>query len=297
MIAVRTDPRTTGLIGEKLIQKLRQSTKYELSLLLRRQKSKYTTTDDVKTIMGDMTKIDTLFEASRGMDIVIHGAAVTHTHDTNLYEAINFYGTNNLIQAAERCGVKQFIFLSTRAASHSGGAYAKSKILAEESLSRSRLNWVIVRVAEVYGTQSPEGIQKVINVITKGYPLPILGKGLYTLAPVFVDDVVSGIIATIDNDQAGRKVYTLEGPKEYTFIELVDVLEGQLERKILKVYLPIYLVKILAFFLYLLKSELLYRDQIPRLLCSKTRDDNYSFKDLGVKPRQMEATVKTIYCA
>ena len=55
----------TGLIGEKLIQKLRQSTKYELSLLLRRQKSKYTTIDDVKTIMGDMTKIDTLFEASR----------------------------------------------------------------------------------------------------------------------------------------------------------------------------------------------------------------------------------------
>ena len=287
----------SGLIGKKLIQKLRQSAKYELSLLLRRQNPDYETLYDIKTNIGDIRSIDSLVEATRGIDIIIHAAAVTHTHETNLYEETNRYGTENLIQVAERSGVKQFIFLSTRVASHMGGAYAKSKILAEESVSRSRLDWIIVRVAEVYGMESKEGIQKVINVISKGYPLPIVGKGCYTLAPVFVDDVVDGIISTVNNSHAVRKIYVLEGPKEYTFIEMVSVLESLLEKKVWKVHLPVYLVKILAFFLYLFKSEFLYRDQIPRLLSLKDKGDNCSFEDLGIKPRQMERIIKSISCA
>ena len=93
---------------------------------------------------------------------------------------------------------------------------------------------------------------------------------------------------------AARKVYLLEGPKKYTFTEMVEVLENQLQRKILKVYLPVFLVKIAAFFLYLLKSDILYRDQIPRLLCRKDDDGTCSFNDLDIRPRQLEDVIKSI---
>ena len=213
---------------------------------------------------------------------------------TDLYDEVNRFGTENLIQAAEYSGVRRFIFISSKTASSNGGAYAKSKILAEEGLIRSKCDWVILRPAEVYGMDSNGSIEKIINLVKKGYYLPIVGNGDYTLAPVFVDDVVNGIVSTIDNRKATRKVFVLEGPKEYTFIELVEVLENQLKRKIHKVYLPVFVAKILALFLYILKSEILYRDQIPRLLCRKTKGHNSSFDDLGIKPRSLEEEIETI---
>ena len=131
----------------------------------------------------------------------------------------------------------------------------------------------------------------------KGYPLPIVGKGHYTLAPVFVDDIVNGIISTINNDQASRKVFIFEGPDEYTFVGMVEALDKHLKKKTLKIYLPVFLVKILAFCLYVLKSDILYRDQIPRLLCPKEKSSNCSFDDLGIKPKQFEERIKHIFHA
>ena len=256
----------TGAIGRRLVQKVIRDKNYQVRILIRRQIIDNYEVADIENVNGDLRQVDSLIQASKGVDAIIHLAAITHTHEHSLYDEINHLGTENLIQAAKLCGVRRFIFLSTKTASYDGGAYAKSKILAEESLKREELDWTILRPAEVYGIVGNRGIQKITDMIKKGYPLLIVGKGDYTLAPVFVDDVITGILSTIDNDKTIRKIYVLEGPKEYSFIKLIEVLESQLKRKVLKVNVPVFLAKMLAYFLYILKSELLYRDQIDRLL-------------------------------
>ena len=282
----------TGAIGGRLVQKLIWDKNYQVRILIRRQVVDNYEVADIENVNGDLRQIDSLIQASKGVDAIIHLAAITHTHEHSLYDEINHLGTENLIQAAKYCGVRRFVFLSTKTASYNGGAYAKSKILAEESLKREELDWTILRPAEVYGMAGNHGIQKIIDMIKKGYPLPIVGKGNYTLAPVIVDDVVTGIVSIIDNHKTIRKIYVLEGPKEYTFIKLVDVLENRLKKKAMKVYVPVFLAKMLAFFLYLLKSEILYRDQIDRLLCSTINGADGSFDDLGIKPKPLEEAIK-----
>jgi NADH dehydrogenase len=284
----------TGVIGARFIQKLRQNTRYEIRILIRSHKIKHNEITEIETVPGELNQADSLIRASSDIDTIIHLAAITHTHETGLYHEVNLLGTERLIQAAKRCGVRRFIFLSTKVASYSGGGYARSKILAEECVRKSGFEWVIIRPAEVYGAGGSDSIQKTINIVKNGYPLPILGKGDFTLAPVFVDDVVNGIIATIDNPAVTRKIICLNGPKEYSFVEMVEVLENHFGKKILKVYLPVLLAKMLAYLLYLLKSDLLYRDQIHRLLCPKTNGDNCSFDDLGIQPRRLEETIETI---
>ena len=111
------------------------------------------------------------------------------------------------------------------------------------------------------------------------------------LMQVFVGDLVDGIALTIGNHQAVGKIFVLQGPREYTFVEMVGVLEDQLRRKTLKIFLPVLIVKILVYFLYLLKSKSIYRDQIPRLLCTKSEGD-YSFVYLGIRPRRLEDAIK-----
>ena len=119
----------------------------------------------------------------------------------------------------------------------------------------------------------------------------IVRKGNYALASVFFDNVITGILSTIDNDKTIQKTYVLEGPKEYSFIKLIEVLESQLKRKVLKVNVPVFLVKMHAYFLYFLKSEILYRDQIDRLLCSGNNGVDGSFDDLGISPKPLEETI------
>ena len=108
------------------------------------------------------------------------------------------------------------------------------------------------------------------------------------------NDVVNGITSIIDNRESAQKVYVLKGPTTYTFVEMVTVLENQLQRKIIKVHLPVFLARVIALFAYLLKSDILYRDQIPRLLCRKDDDGTCSFNDLDIRPRQLEDVIKTI---
>ena len=284
----------TGTLGRRLLQQLRRGNDCQIKILVRTEDIDKSEFADIEQVNGDLSRIDSLIRATKGIDTIIHLAAITHTHKTDLYDEVNRCGTENLIQAAEYSGVRRFIFISSKTASSNGGAYAKSKFLAEEGLIKSKCDWVILRPAEVYGVGSNGSIEKIINLVKKGYYLPIVGNGDYTLAPVFVDDVVNGIVSTIDNCKATRKVFVLEGPKEYTFIELVEVLENRFKRKIHKVYLPVFIAKILALFLYILKSEILYRDQIPRLLCRKTKGHSSSFDDLGIKPRSLEDEIETI---
>lgn len=285
----------TGALGGRLLQEIRRGTDYQIKILIRKEDVDKSELADIEKVNGDLRQIDSLIRATKGIDTIIHLAAITHTHKVDLYDEVNRFGTENLIQAAEYSGVRRFIFISSKTASSNGGAYAKSKMLAEEGLIRSRCEWVILRPAEVYGIDSSGSIEKLINLVKKGYCLPIIGNGDYTLAPVFVDDVVNGIVSTIDNRKATRKIFVLEGPKEYTFIGLVEVLENQLKRKIHKVYLPVFVAKILALLLCMLKSEILYRDQIPRLLRRKTKGHNSSFDDLGIKPRSLEEEIETIF--
>ena len=280
----------SGSIGQRLVSKLSGYNKYDIKELIRAEIIIENPETGIEKISGDLSQNDSLVRATTGVDTIIHLAGITHTHTTSLYYQINLLGTKNLIQAAEQTGVRQFIFLSTRTASYDGGGYARSKLLAEQSLIRSNLNWVIIRPAEVYGTGSENGIQQIINSIKNRRILPIVGNGRFTLAPVFVDDLVDGIESTIGNHQAVGKIFVLQGPKEYTFVEMVGVVENQLKRKTLKIFLPVLIVKILVYFFYLLRSKLIYRDQIPRLLCSKSEGD-YSFEYLGIRPRRLEDAI------
>ena len=189
----------------------------------------------INFVHADIRDAENVKQFLKEADVIHHLAGITHTHTTSLYYQINLLGTKNLIQAAEQTGVRQFIFLSTRTASYDGGGYARSKLLAEQSLIGSNLNWVIIRPAEVYGTNSENGIQKIINSVNTRRILPIVGNGRFTLAPVFVDDLVDGIASTIGNHQAVEKIFVLQGPREYTFVEMVGVLEDQLKKKTLKI--------------------------------------------------------------
>lgn len=134
----------SGIIGKKLLLRLEREG-YQLSILVRKRENELVDNPSIKIYVGDLLDAASLETATRGVDVAIHLAGITHTNNFQLYYNINTQGTKNLIKACEKNRIKKFIYISSRAASTEGGAYAHSKLLAEEEVKKSTLPWVILR--------------------------------------------------------------------------------------------------------------------------------------------------------
>lgn len=274
-----------GIIGTKLVDTLRKLN-YHVTLLVREKRTKRVN-DPSDYVIGDILHADSLYKATENIDCVIHLAGITHTNNTQLYYDVNTKGTKNLIKACTKNKIKRFIYISTRAASLDGGAYAHSKLLAEKVVKRSLVDWIILRLAEVYGAGEKESIARLVKTIQKSYFVPILGDGQYTLAPVYVEDVISAIIISIQTN-ISKKIYTIAGPVEITYNQLVDTVLRRLRVKRIKIYIPVLFLRIASLLLPLFNIHTFVRDQIPRLLCKKSSEIKEASRDLHFFPIKFE---------
>src|SRR5678815_3641297 len=91
------------------------------------------------------------------------------------YWKVNLEGTRRLAQATHENGCRRFVYISTRCATHGAGAYGESKLAAEQE--REKLEWqslLIIRPAEIYGSGSNEGIDRMLAVARKSRIVPAL---------------------------------------------------------------------------------------------------------------------------
>ena len=190
---------------------------------------------------GNLKNLDLLARAVFGVDTVVHMAALTKSSRGSDYFDTNVNGTKNLIDTCVKQGVKKIIYISSLAASISGGAYASSKLEAEHCVKKSGLKWLILRPSEVYG-QGRDTINQLIQWV-QSYPcVPVIGAGKSRLSPVHIDDVVSAIAKSIFIKEIERKTITLAGPEELIYDDLVDRIAAYLNVKRFKLHLPADLV-------------------------------------------------------
>jgi len=244
-------------------------------------------------IQGDLQDPTSFGRYLENIDLIIHGAAITHTDNTKLYFKINFEATKGLVSLAEHHHAKRFLYISTRALGPNGGAYAASKFRAEEFVKSSRLPWVILRLAEVYGTNKDDGIDALINLVLTNKIIPIIGRGQYKFAPVFVDDVVNATLTLIQRNEIVKKTYTICGPEAFTMKDFVSVLCHSYSLYRIKLYVPVFLVKAAVRFKRILPLPVrVTRDQVDRLQISKDSDFSAAKKDLDFCPIKFDTWLR-----
>ncbi len=245
---------------------------------------------DVTWVRGDILDAPSLTDAMRGAQTVVHLAAVTHSCRPGRYLDINVTGTQHVLQAAERAGAERFVHMSTRAIDPDGGAYSRSKYLAEQAVLASSLHTLVLRPAEVYGGGGRDPILSLARSLKRRPFVPVIGDGLYTLSPVHVDDVVTATVAAMTAEAAGGSVYTLAGPEFLTFLQLVSRLERLLgiEAPRKRVQVPAMAAQVALSLLCHLRIGRAVPDQIPRLRSKKSSEIGPAVRDLGFSPRLLE---------
>jgi UDP-N-acetylglucosamine 4,6-dehydratase len=119
--------------------------------------------DVMRFFIGDVRDVSRLKEAARGIDIIIHAAAIKHVPiaEYNPMECIktNIYGAENVIQAALDNNVEHVMALSTDKAANPINLYGATKLasdklfVAANNMSGGRTKFAVVRYGNVVGSR------------------------------------------------------------------------------------------------------------------------------------------------
>lgn len=236
----------------------------------------------VTWVEGDLRQMAQVREHLCHAQIVIHAAAVTHSFAERDYFAVNLEATRELVAAAKQFRVAKFVFISSRAAGHAGGAYGVSKIMAEELVTRTLDSWLIFRLAELFGGDKYATDRLIHDVMHKSLlfcPVKMPSK----LYPLYVDDAARIMHDYLFNRGAANETVTLNGKTGYSYRELIELVAACCRKKVRIIPVP-------PWALFLMKRVIdhtgmdigIVPDQIPRLYSVKQeREPEYEMLPLA----------------
>jgi len=192
--------------------------------------------------MGDLRELSDpylLRQAMRGVDTVIHLAASIRDQPPYRVEELNGLATVRLLEAAEKAGVRRFVFFSAlNATAVQRTRFFRAKWIAEQAVLESDLETTIFRPSIVFDNSDPW--ITLLRRLSFLPMIPISGDGKSTYQPIWADDVARAVMASLEKP-ADNGIVDLAGPETLTYSQM-SILVGQLAgrpRRLWHVPLPI----------------------------------------------------------
>jgi uncharacterized protein YbjT (DUF2867 family) len=213
-----------GYVGSHVVKRLVEAGKPVRALVRNRawaQAEGRLASLKVEWVEGDVTRPETLASAMQGVDAVIHTVAIAIEKGGRKYEAINFQGTVNVVDAAKAAGIKRFINISQL------GADAKlpyrflaSKGKAQDYVAASGLDWTALRPSVIWGPED-----EFANTFARLVPIspliyPIIGDGQARFQPVWVEDLAAAVVKSLDDPSTIHQDLEIGGPEVLTIAEI-----------------------------------------------------------------------------
>lgn len=197
----------------------------------------------------DLEQLRKIFEQNK-ITHIVHLAANAGVRPSLLqpikYVQTNITGTVNLLELAKEFGVKKFVFGSSSSVygSRENGPftedmkidkpispYAATKAAGEQICYTYHhlygINIVCLRFFTVYGPgQRPDlAIHKFSKLIQENKPIPVFGDGTTKRDYTFINDILQGIISSIDYDKTPFEIINLGESRTVELNYLISLLE------------------------------------------------------------------------
>lgn len=213
-----------------------------------------------KVFEGDIRDNKFLKEVfSNKIDLIIHLAAMAGVRSSiknpKLYYDVNITGTVNLLERCRKSNIKQFIFASSSSVYGNNekvpfsetdrvdnpiSPYAATKksgeLLCYTYHHLFDMNMVCLRFFTVYGPrQRPDlAINKFTSLILEDKEIPLYGNGNTYRDYTFIEDIINGIIESINYINTNKKIFeifNIGGDKTISLIEMIETIEDVLGKK------------------------------------------------------------------
>ncbi len=164
---------------------------------------------------------DKLADAFAGCDAVAHCAGINRELNKGDYQRIHVEGTQKVVNAARKAGVKRIALMSFfRARANCGSLYHESKYQAEEVVRNSGLEYTIVKAGMVYGL----GDHMLDHLSHCFHTIPLFGLvGLRDtfVAPLAVEDLIKILQEAVLTSELANKTIAVVGPERMSLRDAV----------------------------------------------------------------------------
>lgn len=244
-----------GFLGKRIISEVRELGASRGCTVFVRNVDLLPSESADESIVGDISDPDVLDGVARGIDVVVHSAAMIdwgNTPRSRVFE-VNLDGTRNVISAAKRHGVRAVLYTGTMDVVMDGGplrdidesqpyptrfldAYSESKALAEQAVVEAnddRLRSVVLRACGMYGEGDPYHMENVLSAVRDGKLTFRIGAPDTVFEHVYVGNVAYAhalAAFALADDQAptitGRRYFVTDQPAENFFEFMRAFVEG-----------------------------------------------------------------------
>ncbi len=249
-----------GFIGSRLVDELLRNN-WSVSVLVHKRTP--SSGKKCKLVQGDITDSKNLFKIPAGTDVVFHLAAALGASLMGRagFQQVNAGGTDNVITAASRAGVKRVIHFSSAGvlgAVNSGetadedypltpkNIYDETKLEGERIALRHAedgMDVVVIRPGWVYGPGDRRTFKLIKAISTKRFILVTKGEKWQT--PVYIDDLIQGIFLCVEKGKPGG-IYNVAGNEILTVRQITEIIAASAGTRIPRFSLPLLPLKAAA---------------------------------------------------
>lgn len=240
---------STGLLGSALCPALRDAGHHVRAMTRLTSSTDLVDMRDVQQIRGNVLEPESLLEAVRGQEVIIHAVASILDRDVEAVRRVNVDGTFHLLDAVRTHGHPdaRFIYISSITAGGYGTSqtpldermkprpathYGRTKLEAEELVKEHGRNHraVSLRLCTLYGPRD-RFFPVLYRLIDLGL-MPILGSGEMEMSLMHATDAVRAVMAAIDSpDAPDEPFYYVSGPEAASWSHFCESIQRGLGRR------------------------------------------------------------------
>ena len=283
----------TGFVGNHVLSALVEKGHQVTALVRPGSEHKLKRPDEVETVLGDVTEIAELTQGMKGYEAVIHLVGIIRAFPSKgiTFERLHTETTENVVAAAKETGVSRLLHMSALGAREDGPTpYLRTKFAAEELVRQSGLSYTIFRPSLIFG-RGGEAIKMFADMVTR-IVVPIIGDGKYRFQPVSVTNLAQGFEKALELEAAQGQTLDVGGPDDVTFDEIMDTLAQVMGKRIVKIHLPLFPLRLVTSALQHAPGYPLTRDQITMLLEGSNKKKKPFYELLGLEPVSLEQTLR-----
>lgn len=210
-------------------------------------------------VAADITRPETLKPILKGIDIVLHPAAIFDwSASEEKLMAVNVGGMENLCAAAKEAGVKRLVSWST------SGVYGNQKFdvlpikedypakpIDKYSLSKYRQDQIalrynneeglpttIIRPGIVYGPRSKYGAMQIFETFAMLPVVPIPENFDYKLGTIHARDITGAALMAASKEEAAGEVYGVVDDSDVTMRDFFRMVAAALGKPTVPVFVP-----------------------------------------------------------
>jgi uncharacterized protein YbjT (DUF2867 family) len=282
----------SGFVGSAIVAKL-DAAGYQVTVLTRRRETAkhLFLLPNVNVVECDVLDYHALNAVLRGVDAVINLIGILHQSRRLSFNTVHHQLPAQLAKICADLGIKRLIQMSSlRADENAPSQYLRSKAAGETALKalQDKINITIFKPSIIFGRG--DQFTNLFATLIKLLPVVLLAKPNAKFQPIWVEDVASCFVNSLENSDTYGQTYELAGPKVYTFRELLQQIMVVLAVKRTIIGLNSTLSYLQALIMEFLPVKLMSRDNIKSMEVDSVSQHPLP-AILAVEPSALEAVL------